>query len=209
MDANKDMGQELPHRQLAASLGVLTSLVLLCVAGILAMDLVAHLGVAPTSAAPIAPAVAKSAASAETPWMTFVGRTILTVTIIVALAIIAPMVGALCLFGLLRRYGKHLGPLIHVEHASPPPVMVGPFTAGSLGIAGAAASTPQPLNMGPTFEEDRLRKTELTSRMEAAVLGQLLEDNVKLQAKIEVFRNQGKATAADVSGARFLSKVDA
>ena len=208
MDLNNDMSQESPHRKLAASLGVLTSLVLLCVAGILAMDLVSHLGVTPTTAAPIVPAATKSTASAESPWMIFIGRTILTVTIIVALAIIAPLVGALCLFGLLRRYGKHLGPLIHVEKTSPAPVFVGPYPGGSFGVA-SIAGTPQPLNMGPSFEDDRLRKSELTSRMEAAVLGQLLEDNVKLQAKIEVGRNQGKATAANGSGPRSLSKVDA
>jgi hypothetical protein len=191
MNTNKDMVRERPNRKLATGFGLLTSLVLFGAAGILVTDLVLLLGAesppANAAAAPVAPAVAKAAASAEMPWNTFLGKTILIVTSIVAVAVIAPLVGALCLFGLLRRYGKQLGPLIHVEYTSPP-VVVGPFTAGALGSA--AAGTAQLLNLGPSFEEERLRKAELTGRMEAGVVGQLFEDNLKLRKKIEIAREK-------------------
>jgi hypothetical protein len=187
---NKDMRREPPSRKLAAGLGLLTALVLLGASGILVMDLVSLLGVEPPHV------VAKAAASAETPWMSFLAKAILTVTLILAMAIIAPAVGALCLFGLLRRYGNHLVPLNHVEHAATPPPVVGLAAAGSLNVAGAAACTAQPLNLGTSFEEERLRRAGLASRMEAGVLGQLFEDNVKLQQKIAVARDKDLATAA-------------
>jgi hypothetical protein len=193
---NQDTGQEPLNRKLAAGLGLLTSLVLLCAAGFLVSELGARFGVEPpTAAAPSVPAAARAGASAETPWMAFLAKTILTVTIILAMAIVAPMVGALCLFVLLRRYAKHLGPLLHVEQTRPTLVLAGAGAAASLGVAPVTAPTAQLLNLGPSFEEERLRQAGLAGRMEAGVLGQLFEDNVKLQQKIAVAREQEGATA--------------
>ncbi len=175
MDTNKDPGQAPAYRTVAAGLGLLTSVVLLGAAGILVVDLLALPGAQP----PVATHV-------EMPWLAILGRTMVTLTIIVALAIIAPLVGALCMFGLLRRYGKHLGPLIHLEYTGPPPQMAGPFVPALLGVEAAPAATAQPLNLGPSFEDERLRRAGQTGRMEAGVLRQLFEDNVKLQEKIGV-----------------------
>lgn len=205
MKTKKPIGQEPPIPKLAAGLGLLTSLILLGAVGILATDLVSLLGAEPPAAvAPTVAAAAKTTVAAETPWLTFLGKTILTVAGIVALAVIAPLVGALGLFGLLRRYGKHLGPLIHVEYAAPP-VVVGPFTASSLGVTG---STAQPLNLGPSFEDERLRKTEQASRMEAGVLAQLFEDNLKLQEKIEQVKEQENTPAGEPTGSLVLTGAD-
>jgi hypothetical protein len=205
---NKNLGQEPPNRNLAAGLGILTSVVLLGAAGVLAMDLVSGIGAEPSpAAAPIVPAITGAAASAPMPGLTILAKTILTVTAIVAMSIIAPLVGALCLFGLLRRYGKHLGPLIHLEYTGPPPTVVGPFGGSPFGFGGAAASSAQPLNLGPSFEEDRLRHVALAGHMEAGVLRQLFDDNVKLQEKIGIARANEKTAVAEVDGAGDLSSV--
>lgn len=192
---NQDTVQEPLNRKLAAGLGLLTSLVLLGAAGFLVAELGARFGVEPAAAAPSVPAAARAGASAEMPWMAFVAKTIFTVTIILAMAIVAPAVGALCLFALLRRYAKHLGPLLHIEQTSPPVVLAGAGVAASLGVAPVTAPAAQLLNLGPSFEEERLRQAGLAGRMEAGVLGQLFEDNVKLQQKIAVAREQEGATA--------------
>jgi hypothetical protein len=112
--------------------------------------------------------------------MTFLGKAILAVVSIIALSITAPLIGVLCLIGLLRRYGKHLGLLIHVEYLRQQPVGIAPFTANSLGIGDPATCNAQSLNLGPTFEDEHRHKAEQTNRMVSGVLGQLFEDNVKL-----------------------------
>jgi hypothetical protein len=149
----------------------------------------------------------------ELPLHDFVGKTVFTVAIIVALAIIAPLVFVHCLFGLLRRHSQHFGPLIRVEYVGGPPITVGPFTAGSLGVAGAmpdavsgalernnrfgagqaesaGARTAQQFDLGPTFETQRQLKEEEAKRLEEAVLQQLFEDNLKLQVQIDLAKEQ-------------------
>jgi hypothetical protein len=175
-----DLGQV---RKRATAIGVLTAFVLIGAAGLLALDVVALMG----TETPAAPTPAT--ASAESSWLALIGRTILTASIILALAVIAPLAGALGLFFLLRRYGKQLGPLIHVEYTGTPSVVVGPYTATSLGVsppayAGGSPSTAQPLDLGLSFEEERMQKDSLARRMEAGVLQQVFEDNIKLQEKI-------------------------
>jgi hypothetical protein len=210
MHTNNDPDQAPPNRKLAAGLGLLTALVLLGAAGTLAVDLVSLIGTDP-AAAPVAPAIANAPAGVEMPWLTFPGNAMLAVASIVALVIIAPLIGALCLFGLLHRYGQHLGPLIHLQYTYtvPPPMAAGPFATSSLGVAGAAACSAQPLNLGLSFEEERLRKTAQTGRMEAGVLAQLFDDNVKLQEKIGLARAKEKATAAAANAPFVVSSVNA
>jgi hypothetical protein len=149
----------------------------------------------------------------ELPLHDLIGKTVFTVAIIVALAIIAPLVFVHCLFGLLRRHSQHFGPLIRVEYVGGPPITVGPFTAGSLGVAGAmpdavsgalernnrfgvgqaesaGAHTAQQFDLGPTFETQRQLKEEQAKRLEEAVLQQLFEDNLKLQVQIDLAKEQ-------------------
>jgi hypothetical protein len=140
----------------------------------------------------------------------FIGKTVFTVAIIFALAIIAPLILAYCLLGLLRRHSQHSGPLIRIEYVGAPPMAVGPFTASPFAAAGeavpsalernkgfrvgqtqsAGASTAQQFELGPTIETERQLKEEQAKRLEEAVLQQLFEDNLNLQVQIDRAKEQ-------------------
>src|SRR5206468_1652487 len=84
--------------------------------------------------------------AAEPTLLEFIGKTILTVVIILVLAIVAALIFMVCLFGLTRRLGPRLGPLIHIEWTGPPALAGIPFGANSLGYAGAL---PQAMPIAP------------------------------------------------------------
>jgi hypothetical protein len=152
-----------------------------------------------------------------------IGKTVLTVAIIFALAIIAPLVVVHCLFGLLRRHSHHFGPLIRIEYVGAPPMGVGPFTVSSLGATGAVqeaipaalernnrfgvgqadsvhAHTAKQFDLGPTFETQRQLKEQQAQRLEEAVLQQLFEDNLKLQAQIDLAKEQQQDAPSGKNG---------
>src|SRR5207247_1195499 len=137
----------------------------------------------------------------------FIGKTILTVVIILVLAIVAALIFMVCLFGLTRRLGPRLGPLIHIEWTGPPALAGIPFGANSLGFAGAlpqamplaperydrTGSEPRPhagadtakrYDPGPTFEDQRRLQEEQAGRRGQAVLQHLFEENLEMHAKI-------------------------
>jgi hypothetical protein len=152
-----------------------------------------------------------------------IGKTVLTVAIIIALTIIAPLVLVHCLFGLLRRHSQHFGPLIRIEYVGAPPMGVGPFTVNSLGATGAVqeatpaalernnqfgvgqaesahAHTAKQFDLGPTFETQRQLKEQQAQRLEEAVLQQLFEDNLKLQAQIDLAKEQQQDAPSGENG---------
>jgi hypothetical protein len=144
-----------------------------------------------------------------------VSRTVIQVTFILAVAIVAPLVTVVCFFWLLRRHGQHLGPLFRIDYFGSPPVVTGPFTASALDLAGqdslgssfdrggrfedlglaaeALRGNPKPpqeevaetFELGPTFEEERLLKENQAQQQESAVVQQLFEENLRLQEQIE------------------------
>jgi len=148
--------------------------------------------------------------SPDLPLYDFIGKTVFTVAIIFALAIIAPLVFIYCLLGLLRRHNQNFGPLIRIEYVGASPMHVGPFTASPLGATGeavptalegnkrfrvgqtesAGAPTAQQFDLGPTIETERQLKEEQAKRLDEAVLQQLFEDNLKLQVQIELAKEQ-------------------
>lgn len=153
----------------------------------------------------------------------FIGNTVFTVAIIFALAIIAPLVFVLCLYGVLRRHGQHFGPLIRIEYVGAPAMGVGPFTASSPGAArvvpeavpaalernkgftvgqteSAGAATAQQFDLGPTFETQRQHKEQQAKRLEEAVLQQLFEDNLKLQVQIDLAQEQQQNASSGENG---------
>jgi hypothetical protein len=169
----------------------------------------------PEPAGPAAPArnAPPPGFSPELPSHDSIGKTVLTVAIIIPLVIIAPLVLVHCLFGLLRRHSQQFGPLIRIEYVGAPPMSVGPFTVNSLGATGAVqdaapaslernnrlgvgqaesaqAHTAKQFELGPTFEAQRKHKDQQAQRMEQAVLQQLFEDNLKLQAQIDLAKEQ-------------------
>ena len=170
-------------------LGVLTTLVLACAAGVLVIDL---------ASTPIDQPV--QAASGEV-----VNRTLLTAALIVGLVLIAPLIGAVSLFLLLKRYGGSMGPLIHIEYGAAAPVVVGPYAAKQLGIADAnlesladavarkrleeqTVDTPtaEPFDFGPSFADELVVKQSLVHRQQEGVLSQLFADNLRLHENIEL-----------------------
>lgn len=191
-----NVGAEPPNRMLAAWLGVLTLLVLLVAACILATDVVSRFdgNHAPSTS------TSRPAADGVMPGMTFLEKSVLIAGSIVALGVVGPVVGAVCLFALLRRYAKQVGPLIHVEYTMPAPVHDCGRPVGASGVV--EASTALPLNLGPSFEEERLRGAERARGRDAAVLAQLFEDNLKLKERIELAREKEKPMVAEHGGAR-------
>jgi hypothetical protein len=116
---------------------------------------------------------------------------------------------------LLRRHSRDFGALIRIEYAGVPPIVVGPFTASSLGVAGpapvpavpdannrcgnlsgetVAAHTAKASDFGGSFDAERQVMDDKAKRQEDAVLQQLCDDNLKLQAEIGL--QQGKPEEA-------------
>ena len=181
--------------------GILTTLVMACAAVVLAMDLAAHL----SADVPAARAVVAEPAGGE-----FMSKTVVTLAMIFGLAIIAPFVGALSLFVLLKRYSRQMGPLIHIHYGgAAPSVVVGPFSArqaadAGVGLNAVAAAierrrqredldvkatdllTGESFDLGPSFEEEQHLKRSQANRLEGAVLAQLFAANHRLHEKIEL-----------------------
>jgi hypothetical protein len=155
----------------------------------------------------------------EPPLHDFVGKTILIVAVIFALAIIAALAFVHCLFGLLRRHSQHFGPLIRIEYVAAAPMVVGPFSASSLGAAGGvqdpvpsalernnrftdgqAEHTAKNFDFGPTFETQRQAKDDQAKRQHEAVLQHLFADNLKLQEQIKLGKGKEEAGPSEENG---------
>jgi hypothetical protein len=150
------------------------------------------------------------------------GKIVVQVTFILAVAIVAPLVSVVCFFWLLRRHGQHFGPLFRIDYVGAPPVVSGPFSASALGLAGQDTLTPsfdrggrfedlgvaadamsgnpappqeevaETFELGPTFEEERLLKENQAQQQDSAVVQQLFEDNLRLQEQIEQKRESSE-----------------
>jgi hypothetical protein len=147
---------------------------------------------------------------AEGPRHDFLGNPLVAMTSLFASAVVAALVFVHGFFILLRRHTQRLGPLIHIEYKGAPAMVVGPFTASSVGAAGAVpqagserqdrfaqtqaevggAPTAQRFDMGPTFEEQHRLKDEQAKRQEGGVLEQLFEDNLKLHGQISLAKEK-------------------
>ena len=151
---------------------------------------------------------------AEPTLLQFIGKTVLTVVIILVVAIVGSVVFVVCLVGLLRRVGPHLGPLIRIEYNGPP-MAVGPLGASSFGVAAplpqaialaperqdrtadgqvriTGVDTAKPYDLGPTFEAQRRGQEEQATRLGEAVLQHLFEENLDLHAKIGLTKEKGQ-----------------
>jgi hypothetical protein len=156
----------------------------------------------------------------HSPWHDFIGATILAVAMLFALAIVAALVFVHCFFALLRRHSRRFGPLIRIEYAGAPPMVVGPFTASSFDALGAVqeaglerrnkfgeaqagsvgAQAAKQFDLGPTFESQRHLKEEQGKRQEEAVLQHLFEDNLKLHSQIGLAKEQKQGAAKEPNG---------
>jgi hypothetical protein len=139
------------------------------------------------------------------------GRTMFAIALLVGLAIVAPLVGAFTLFTLLKRHSQLIGPLIHIEQAATPSIVLGPYTASAptrmdaeleslaaaverkrrldeLATPSAETSTAEPFDLGPSFEDVMNAQRSQSNRQESAVLAQLFAANLSLHEKIELDR---------------------
>jgi hypothetical protein len=179
-------------------IGILTTLLLLGAVGMAVLDLA-------------------SFASAEEPATSaLLNRTMFLGAMIFALAIVAPLIGALSLFVLLKRYG---GPLIQIEYGAAAATVVGPFAARELGIGETEleslaeaverkrrlesltasnddAPAAVPFDFGPTFADELSAQQSQASRQAEAVLAQLFADNLSLHEKIELDSDAEKVQEA-------------
>jgi len=172
-------------------IGILTTVILTGAAGISALDLASF------------SSLDGPAASAD------LGKTLFALALLIGLVIVAPLVGALTLFTLLKRYSQQIGPLFHIAQAPTPSVVIGPYTASQAGSVASdleslamalerkrqmedlsrqadAPTAPEPFDFGPSFEDVQRSKQSLANRQESAVLAQLFEANLSLHEKIEL-----------------------
>jgi len=141
------------------------------------------------------------------------GSPLIPVALILAVAVVTPVISIFCFFGLLRRHSERFGPLFRFDYVGNPSMVAGPFTAqvpGSLEPeivppsldrggnfdelqAGVSEEppftfhepTPETFELGPTFEEERQLKEEQAKQQEDAVLYHLFEENLRLHEQIE------------------------
>lgn len=185
---------------LTGIVGILTTLLLLGAACLAALDLASLSDDGPTNGA-------------------FVGNAMFAGALIFGVVIIAPLIGALTLFLLLKRYSQQVGPLFHIEQTAATGLVVGPYAARQLGIADAgldsladaverkrrleeaalhtdAAPIAQPFDFGPSYADERDAKQSQVSRQDEAVLAQLFANNLTLHEQIELDNDPEKGQEA-------------
>ncbi|HZZ79657.1 MAG TPA: hypothetical protein VFE62_14145, partial [Gemmataceae bacterium] len=139
------------------------------------------------------------------PTATLIGKTLLDVVVILAVAIIVPLVSLVGLFLLLGRHAKRFGPLVRIEYSGTP-MVVGPYRmdapggaeptppsennrfAEALAAENAEEITAEQFDIGPSFEEERLLKEEQVKQQEDALLQQLFEDNLRMYDQLDLTR---------------------
>ena len=174
----------------------------------------------PVPAGADTPAAPHRGAVPQSPWRAFIGETILAVAMLFALALVAALVFVHCFFALLRRHTRRFGPLIRIEYAGAPPMVVGPFTPSSFGSLNAVqeaglernyrlgktqaesvgAQAANQFDLGPSFETQRHLQEEQGKRQEEAVLQHLFEDNLKLQGQIGLAKQKQQEAAKEPNG---------
>jgi hypothetical protein len=115
--------------------------------------------------------------AAHEPW---IGRMIETVACVFAGAIVAPLVFALCLFVMLRRYGDRFGALIQIHNAIAPAIAASPSPAMSQPYA-----TPRvEINDRPSFS---LPSEPAEEAGGDSLFEHLFAETLELQSQLDAF----------------------
>jgi hypothetical protein len=103
------------------------------------------------------------------------GRTIVIIFAITAVAVVAPLVFAFCFFTLLRRHLERFGALIQVNNTIPPQIDIGPLLAARLAV-------PQAF---PAAVESRHIPDEMPSPAGDALFEHMFVETLELQTQLD------------------------
>jgi hypothetical protein len=129
---------------------------------------------APPSASP---SLSRPMSAPASGWSDFIGRIIAVVACIFAVAVVAPLVFAVCFFTLLRRHSERFGALIQINNAIATPVGTAPSFATGHAILPAKSSTTD--NGGYPLTN------EIPSQVGGALFEHLFAETLELQVQLD------------------------